>query len=151
LDVELALNTTTNYFAKHSVEDMMLVMDIMAAGQGCVTLSEMLEFVCAFKQSGIKCTAAGLVGFAKTTKWPGDKGEKVSLIDALLRVIEFKRNKVSPERLDHLLVAAYYIAGHFQRNPLEYVDPAVLTDHAVKEWCLYDYSEDLEKMGKGVQ
>ena len=145
LDVELALNTTTNYFAKHSVEDMMLVMDIMAAGQGCVTLSEMLEFVCAFKQSGIKCTAAGLVGYAKTTKWPGDKGEKVSLIDALLRVIEFKRNKVSPERLDHLLVAAYYIAGHFQRNPLEYVDPAVLTDHAVKEWCLYDYSEDLEK------
>ena len=145
LDVELALNTTTNYFAKHSVEDMMLVMDIMAAGQGCVTLSEMLEFVCAFKQSGIKCTAAGLVGYAKTTKWPGDKGEKVALIDALLRVIEFKRNKVSPERLDHLLVAAYYIAGHFQRNPLEYVDPAVLTDHAVKEWCLYDYSEDLEK------
>jgi len=75
LDVELALNTTTNYFAKHSVEDMMLVMDIMAAGQGCVTLSEMLEFVCAFKQSGINAQPPA-VGYAKTTKWPGDKGEK---------------------------------------------------------------------------
>jgi hypothetical protein len=139
---EVALKTVTRFYEKFNAETLEIALGICSAAQGKTSPIELREFVREFASSKLNGTPAGLIRHAKTTHWKGDKCKQPSLIEALRKAIEFVSSRVTPERRDHLLTAAYYIAGRFQPDPSVFVPPSVLMDHDVKKWCLYDYAEE---------
>jgi len=135
------------YFSKYSLKQLEYSERLLNALENSALKSpdDLIEFLTAYNECGIRCSPKGIVKYCKDTKWPGDLVGRPTFVEAVQRVLRHKiggfggEQPISDAQIEKSNSQNGYIMAYFQPNYPEPTYPEVMTDEAIIRFVTYSY------------